>query len=430
MKNRFEENEIFRQKLQDYSSEVPEDMWERIQQKKLKRRPLLLLFLKKRGYSLLLLLTLLLGGLFGWLSLRSGYSDDSTHAEKTVAADDFPVKKIAGTPPTKSQNTVTEIVPIQKKKRIQPAPPTIRLPKIKAGKAIEENHVLTETAGGFQAENLAEIADETLQNNEQPTPPVLHMLPTVLTFIQPDSPEVLLPKPLPDYRKPPKSKPLEFYMAALGGPGFNRQLLDAKRAESDGYQRRRAETENGRISWSAALRLTAIYNRRFTFSTGLSYSLINERFHWEKYPEVRPLYLPNQTYNQTGRRIKTTYNHYHFLELPLLIGYQLSGYDGGLSLNAGASFNLWFRPEGDFLAPGEQPASFTKNESGAYPAFKKSAGVRLFGSAQIGHDLNNHLRIMAEPFIYFPLTSLTRDSYSLTQKYFSAGLQMGLQLRL
>ncbi|MEM8909712.1 MAG: hypothetical protein AAGD05_17825, partial [Bacteroidota bacterium] len=135
---------------------------------------------------------------------------------------------------------------------------------------------------------------------------------------------------------------------------------------------------------------------------------------------------------QPGQRVKTTYNKYRMLDIPIILGYEWYFKKFSLDVNAGAYFNMLFRQKGDILAPGTEPepVSISSKNSNAYPAFRDRLGVSLYGSIGFNYNLNQDVQLLLEPNFRYQLKSITIEDYQLDQKYLNVGLLVGVRFRL
>ncbi|MFK7810686.1 MAG: hypothetical protein AB8F74_22955, partial [Saprospiraceae bacterium] len=127
--------------------------------------------------------------------------------------------------------------------------------------------------------------------------------------------------------------------------------------------------------------------------------------------------------------IRTT-NKYRSVDVPLILGYEVSMKNFGLSINSGVFFNLSSSQEGTFLSPDFEPIDFGENiVDGGEPAFHNSVNLSLYGSLAMYYIIDDHWQIMLEPQVRYFMDPITRSSYDLEQRYMTAGLITGLRYR-
>lgn len=232
-----------------------------------------------------------------------------------------------------------------------------------------------------------------------------------------------------------------FYVDALLSPDITFRQLQPRNPEFEEYVNTREETESNMYAFSGALRLSLVSDKGWALRTGLNYSQINERFSYingsEEVIETINNYdqdgniISTDTIIKVGTRRKITQNHYRMLDIPFLLGYELSSNKLKVSINGGAYLNLLFRQKGDFLSPHDlQPVRFDSSDPDAYPAFKQQAGLGWYGSVGFAYQAGPNLQLVIEPhFKIFP-KSVTRDQYGVQQRYMTTGLFLGVRQRL
>lgn len=231
----------------------------------------------------------------------------------------------------------------------------------------------------------------------------------------------------------------KFYFDIMAAPGFVARSLDAKGSDYARYASTREETESPRYTYSAALRLSAVTAPGIALRAGVNYSEINERFEHTIENEVRTIitniYGQNGEIIGTDTTVETTSrqvvanNRYRTLDIPLLVGYEVSAKNLTVSLNGGAYINVMFDPEGEFISPDDnRPVSFSNdNNSEAYPAFRKDLGIGWYGSLGLQYRVSPRLQLLVEPHIKAYPRSFTRDDFMIDQKYLTAGVFVGIR---
>lgn len=237
-----------------------------------------------------------------------------------------------------------------------------------------------------------------------------------------------------------------WYVDVYGSPDYAFRTLSAN-ADNAGYAAIRDSTEKSLYAFSAGARVSMIWQSGFAFRAGVHYAQINERFDYLNPKETQTTTVnvivdtlingPDTTFvwdtlsiTQTGTRIKKTYNYYRFVDIPLIVGYEMHFNDWTINLNGGVLINLVASQKGDFLDPIDRPVTFTTGAANGYKAFKGNAGLSVYASVGFLYQLNDRLQLMLEPHFRHYLASLSESSYLLQQRYNSTGILIGLRYKL
>lgn len=212
------------------------------------------------------------------------------------------------------------------------------------------------------------------------------------------------------------------------GAGIHKQILETKRPAYEEYRNDRDTTENEMISYAVNFRISKRWENGFSIRTGLGYTLINDRFHWEAKPgSASPLTPPGGEPPKPQDTKKTTWNRSHFIDIPILLSYGIKKNRWGVNINTGPMFNILFMQKGDILSPGRQPISITTSSPETYPAFKKDGGISFYSSINLEYRLNKNTEILIEPFYMKQLSDLSSEIYPLRQKNNMGGMTLGLR---
>lgn len=223
-----------------------------------------------------------------------------------------------------------------------------------------------------------------------------------------------------------------FYAELLFGPDIVNRTLIAKNLDTD-LLAIRNESELVELSWSAALRGSVVMNNGFALKTGLLFSQVHEQFNYQGRETRSRSFVDNgmtRTVVETGTVTRTIFNTLRTLDIPLLVGYEIDMGRFILALNTGGALNLSFSQEGQIFASSNNPATIGSQDPDSIDIFKSNAGMSLLGNIGMYYKIKDNLQIMVEPNIRYRLGSVTKDSYSLEQKYLTTGLHLGLRIRL
>ena len=224
------------------------------------------------------------------------------------------------------------------------------------------------------------------------------------------------------------------YVELYGGPDMAfRSLSDTG---NSAYLQKRKESTKFSSAFSAGLRFTKVFNNGMSIRSGINYSQINEKFTFVQGNLVQITYVIDAngdttgSYITTGTRYKTTINRYRTIDVPLLIGYEMGNGRFHTNINAGIIINAYSWQKGDVLDSAYRPVSITTGKTSSPYQFKTNIGIGFMAGASFYYKLNEKIHLMAEPYFRYNLSPMSKEKLTLTQKYNTAGLRLGLRVDL
>lgn len=214
--------------------------------------------------------------------------------------------------------------------------------------------------------------------------------------------------------------------------------LSAREGEFIPYARGRAATESAQLSYNTEARLSIVSPSGVAFRTGLNYTQLNEQFKYVNDDETQLTITEVQDDNGqiisrdtiivVGQRRVETQNRYRMIDVPLVLGYELSHHKMTFAFNAGMYLNLTYQQKGDFISPTDQePVSFSSDSRDAYPAYKSQIGLGWYGSIGMYYRMNARTHVYLEPSLRMYTQSSTIEEYPLKQNYVLGSLNVGLR---
>lgn len=225
----------------------------------------------------------------------------------------------------------------------------------------------------------------------------------------------------------------DYYVDAFLSPEYAIRKLSAKTAEDENYRQRRDETEATLYGLSGGVRLSIVTRRGLALRTGIVYNRILERFNLEKEGDTRIVqFVPSGTMDtittiETGTTVIRTYNRYHSIDIPLLLGYEIDAGNFNFNINAGAYFNIYARQKGKILSQLDAPEFITSNNPQRINAFEKDLGISLYGSIGLNYQIRPGLQLLIEPNLRYQLKPISLEAYPLEQQYVNVGLLLGVR---
>ena len=222
------------------------------------------------------------------------------------------------------------------------------------------------------------------------------------------------------------------YVEVYAGPDYAfRNLTDTANST---YLQKRKESTTFTSAFSAGVRYTKVFNNGMSFRTGINYSQINEKFKFAEANIIQKIYIINSngdttgSYTATGTRYKTTYNKFRTLDIPLTIGYELGNGRLHANFNAGVIVNLYSWQQGDVLDTSYKPVNITTGKTASPYQFKSNIGIGFLGAVSVYYKLTDKWHIFAEPYFRYNLSPVSKSELTFKQKYHTAGIRLGVRL--
>ena len=186
------------------------------------------------------------------------------------------------------------------------------------------------------------------------------------------------------------------------------------------------------LSYNVSARVGIKTKSGMTGMAGLSFDRYNERFDFFNPSETRTIIITNGQGDTTDVRVEAigerTIKHTNtmtFVSIPLTAGYMWQTDKFNVGVHGGLGVNLLFAKGGRIAQ--EDGSSTTLNGEAKKDIFKTSAGFSAIGGLVFEYKIRDNLSFIAEPNVKYNLRSLTVDQYSLDQKYWNVGLNVGLR---
>ena len=210
------------------------------------------------------------------------------------------------------------------------------------------------------------------------------------------------------------SRPAPTY-ELLAGAAYAHQSFGLRTEADRTLRDAREVSEFPEVSYRLTARVSYPLGNRFGLMGGLTYTEIRNRLEYER---IAP----------SGPELVRGSNRFRMLDVPLLLTYRLPGRKLRLALNAGPTINIVTGVGGKYLDPARTaPADLARDGE-----YRSSVGVGLTSSLTatylIGRGRNTQL--LLEPFFTAYPGSFTRAGARLSERYWLAGLQLGVRRAL
>ncbi len=226
--------------------------------------------------------------------------------------------------------------------------------------------------------------------------------------------ELPLPKLVPAAATAPfRASRRRFELEGLMGAAYAHQTFGAGAEGARPLRDAREVSEFPTASFQVSLRLRYRLNERFRVLTGLTYAEIRNRLEYEAVGVQQRMSLERTT------------NRLQLLEVPLLASYEVPGRRLRLNVNAGPVINLATRVRGRYLDPAfARPRALEDSDD-----YRSNIGVGWTTSLTTTYFLGKErtTQLLLEPFFKHYPGSFTRPGAALPERYWMAGLQLGLR---
>ena len=453
-------DEFVKGQFSDYSANVPGHIWENIIAKR-KSKPKRFWSMLRGSNLLILSLMLLIGGGTSYLILSSGKNNSSI---KNISTEkNIPVSQTVNASPEKkvSENKPTTLSdkPVEEEKNITDV--VSDKPSVNSDKSSNKNNFFTPSSHKKGIKNTTviennntEINKEDIsltQNNKEVTNTILFSPFKFSNARELSGANILNSQNVkfPDCPTIEKNAAgNKTYWEVYAGPdrAFENYKSYSDTASNNYLQKRKASTKFA-SAFSAGVRYTKVFNNGTSVRAGVNYTQVNEKFVYFNPNEIKNITVittrvviraPGDTiyisdtlqYQQTGTRIKTTYNRYRNIDIPIVIGYELGNGKIHANINAGVIINVYSWYKGDVLDTLYQPVSITTGKGNSAYQFKNNIGVGFLGSISVYYKITEKLHLVVEPYFRYNLSPMSKENLNLQQKYHIAGLHAGLRFDL
>lgn len=469
MKSNKKADDTLREKLNNYSSPVPADLFESVAARRAEQKSPKALAWPLTAGALALSALLLFGLLWQQSANDASRLNTATQEEYVAAGEPAPMTG-------DSEKTLAEVntsAETQNDNYVTPPAPTTDA-VISPSASSSSSTVASEN--NFSAATDKQEATFSQNTEQETTPAATASTPRTLLDEQPRPEDPVRPTqdseaensdatahrnavfkvtaPLPTtalpvadtkYAAVPKiecgweSRKLYIYLDALTSLDMSFRTLTPKSSEFDAYALLRNRTEGVQESFSLGFRASAVTRGGLAARTGLVYSTIREAFNYRVYTDEE-FYVTTRDEEGNVISVDTVIetrvdeynaaNRHTLIDVPLLVGYEFDKKRYNFAFNGGAFFNITATQEGEILNTNNEIVSINSANVNRFGAFKNSVGFSLYGSFAVNYKITPALHFVFEPYGRYYLDSFTTEEHPLEQNYFTAGMQVGLRMKM
>lgn len=425
-------NKFFREKLSNYLSPVPSDMWERIQHKN-KRR-----FFYWWFFGGLLLISFATG-YFVFQNHTNKYNNKdhvSKEKQKTGAGNNIDTvgtgfvgkskllqqekrnNEIAESDTLKSSENIVTKSPISAAKgasvksdfrrnhRKQNASYTVN----KNSYTIKNQFSEKQQQGSFETKttwqnNTQKEADSTTANDK------IHQKTTIKNDSTARITNVLPVSPAKDSSK--KDMALKDTQLQKGKTIIKQKNLFVIGYFSPAFAFNKFTTANTNYTLSY---LNRIYKIRFSYTAGVSIGkMFGKRFSAQTGILYTQVNMTPQTIDSANFKIKGKYSN---IDVPIIAGYNMGHGNFTTTIHAGMIFNLFASSQGSAIYDGN---------GNPLDIYKSSTGISLYFGLGFAKQLTNAINLFAEPYFIYRPSYITKPEIPFKQQINMSGISFGLR---
>jgi hypothetical protein len=220
------------------------------------------------------------------------------------------------------------------------------------------------------------------------------------------------------------------YIEIYGGPDY---IFKSYTDTGNTYIAQRKASTGIHYAFSAGVRYTKVFGSGMSFRTGLNYSQINERFIafngfvLERFVQVNSIGDTIANYTTATVQYKKSTNVYRTIDIPIQAGFEFGNGRLHTNLSAGALINISSKQTGSAIEPNGNVIDLSSAKTNSKYQYKSNVGVSFLGSISVYYKLSEKLHVMAEPYIRYSLSPMTKSEITFSQKFHTAGLRLGLR---
>lgn len=234
-----------------------------------------------------------------------------------------------------------------------------------------------------------------------------------------------------------KNTSSHFYIDAYYAPELASRSFSANNISDLAYAEKRSATEKAIMSYTVGLRASVVLPTGLAARTGVQFSNNTERFDYIKETQTITIERKDKDGNVIGFEtiekeiMDQSYNHYKYIDIPIILGYEKELKDFVFSVNTGLGINISTSQSGKIYQSDLKSIYNMSNQGeGNQVVYKNHAGISWIGSLGLNYKYNEKIMLMLEPSARYYLKSITDESYPLRQKYLFMGLNIGLRYKI
>jgi hypothetical protein len=369
---------FFNDRLQNYPSAVPADMWDRIAEKKKRDRMIWLFFL--RLFALVILSSALAGGYFiiNQKKSSSAIGMDSSKINHAPIITDTIKASVSNLPAGRDQVQLQQINEVSKKTNRKEKPRINYLDKFDHAKKHTQNNAISSKQENTLAQSTTVISSTLTDSNVAKENKTEEKKDSVSKgpFVKAATLDSSMSKDVKKSDKKNEQNICKWYLDLYASPDY--PIISP-----------RNEYEKSKLSYTIGIKLNRSLGKHFSVKTGIQYSQIN---------------IGGDDSLSGGNTL-----HIMRLDLPVLAGYLMGNGNLKTTINGGVIFNLYTWLNGTNLQD----------------FFKTNTGLSLYLGVNFEERINERFSLFGEPYYRYQLTSMTISSISNMKFIDIVGISIG-----
>jgi hypothetical protein len=234
---------------------------------------------------------------------------------------------------------------------------------------------------------------------------------------------------------------IQFGLGIYGGVSRSTSELEPRNTQSSDYELLRINSEKQLETLHAGLSALLVSNEKLYLRTGLEYTRIGSLFSQnaervevdsvEGIVEIQINEFTGDTTEilgylqrtRTTRYIKKSYNYFHLVDVPLILGYNFGSEDVTIGIEAGIYANILVKNKGEVF---QQDESFYDKKEDPQGWYKSNLGISPFIGCNVTYHFNENLQIHLSPGFRFPSVYST-SANPLREEHANLGVQAGVR---
>lgn len=386
-------DDMIRKKLGGFASNVPDDMWERINRNAKGKKPLLIFWI---SISAILILLTAIG--YNYFFIRSNNFERKTNAEKFIRVQKAPDeihnlknKKFSG-------DSAVQSIEVTQKDIFKRSIAHSKI-NLKSNLNAGTNNVVSNANSSEVAKGEEKVIIKTGNNiisdttGKDSTKKAFNKKDTTLT----DSNQN---KETPEVEKVNKLS-IEIYGAPL-------YPVNSISSSNPTYKQLLKNSIASHLSSAIGIRIKLPITKRISAKIGITYNIVNEKIHFKNSATVLE-------FNGMDK--------YKFLNAPLLISYNTNWSKSlSFSVNTGIVINVSSKYKGAIPSVSSQPMDIGNDN-----VYYTNTGIGLYFSGDFSKSINKKMELFAEPFFQFNLKNMTNSFQPFEQYMDLTGMNLGLR---
>ncbi len=196
--------------------------------------------------------------------------------------------------------------------------------------------------------------------------------------------------------------------------------------------------------FSVGTRIERNLGEHWKFKTGLQYKQVNERFFYVQQTIKNVNVVTNRSYTdnlgstvyvadtasyqQSGYTIKTVFNSYKSIEIPLIMGWEGRIDKLRFGFNSGLITTLYTFYQGKIMDTSSGIVPLGSNNANGF--YHSVPSFSLYGSADFIYPIKSNVEAFAEPYCRFGLSDNINSSIGYSKRFNSVGVFLGLRYRI